>query len=142
MDEVRCLVEVPALCSKKAAYEISRLYSTQARETFLARGDGEEGALAAAEQVVDQIILAATRDPEMTSMTVRDFVKRALGEITREKRAQTVSTPMVFGGFKGKLTAVPKRGHVRLELNAVPEDRVEEIHALLLKVLGDETAGK
>ncbi|MCZ8256955.1 MAG: hypothetical protein O9327_14980 [Polaromonas sp.] len=133
------LVEVPALCSKNAAYEISRLFTPNGLEALAQHKQlaGEEGARIFAEQVVDQIVLSATRDPEMTSASVRDIVRRALGEATREPRAQTISTALSFGGFKGKLTALAKHGQLRLELNDVPPERMEEVQATLLRVLGE-----
>lgn len=137
------LIETPPLCSKNAAYEISRLFTPDTMAKLaLQHADptAPDAGLVEAERVVEQIIVAATANPEMTSSEVKAIVQRATGETARAARARTQSEPVSLAKWQAKLTAIPQHKLLRLEFHDVPEEQMEDLR-LRLKAVFD-TADK
>lgn len=131
------LVEVPALRSKNAAYEISRLYTAEGQQRLIAANPevkGEDAGMALAEQVAEQVIAAANVNKELTSAQVKKIVERAMGESKRAPRAQTSTEPVKLSSWNAKMTAIPQHGLLRVEFHDIEEGQMESLRQKLKEV--------
>jgi ParB family chromosome partitioning protein len=134
------LIDIPALCTKNAAVEISRLFKKDglARLAELSEDGSQDAAMEAAERLTERIILSATANPEMTASDVRAIVVKALGESSRAVRVKTSTEATRFGQWQAKLTMVPDHKVLRVEFNDVPENEIEGLRARLKSLLEGE----
>jgi ParB family chromosome partitioning protein len=126
------LVEVPALRSKNAAFELSRLYTPEGQQRLIAANpstDAEDAGLALAEQVVEQVIAAAVADKELPSAQVKKIVERAMGESRRAPRAQTSTEAVKLSSWNAKLTTIPQHRLLRVEFHDIDEGQIEALRA-------------
>lgn len=136
------LVEIPALCSKNAAFEISRLYTPDGQQRLVDAHPGtlaEDAALILAEQVAEQVISAATANKELTSAEVKKIVERAMGESKRAPRARSTSEPVALSSWNARMTAIPKHKLLRVEFHDIEEDQMDVLREKL-KTLFDQGA--
>lgn len=131
------LVEVPALRTKNAAFELSRLYMPEGQQRLIAANpgsNGDEAAVTLAEKVVEQVIAAANVEKELTSAQVKKLVERAMGESTRAPRAQTSTEPVRLLRWNAKMTAIPQHGVLRVEFHDIEEGQMESLRQKLKSI--------